>query len=198
MNTAQEKAANSFKRDTANHSMKVVSDSGLHRHLSFTNNGSSCYRFDLITWPGYLCITGDCGTYVFRRIQDMFDFFRGDGINPSYWGEKLESTDKCDGYKKYSPEKFEAEIKEWTDNWEFEDDDQKAEVLSQVRGDVLSCGDEKSSAFNAAYCYSSDYGHQFNDFFECDLSEYTFRYLWCLNAIVYGIQEYDKAQVAAA
>ena len=33
---------------------------------------------------------------------------------------------------------------------------------------------------------------EFYDFWETDLEEYTFRYLWCLYAIVWGITQYDK------
>ena len=67
-----------FLRDVAEHEMIVVRDDGVHRHIRFKKPGTSCMHFDLITWPGYLCYTGDMGTYVFSRLTDMFEFFRTD------------------------------------------------------------------------------------------------------------------------
>jgi len=192
--SVEEKASENFIKDTADHTMEILNDDGLYRHLSFSDNGSSIYRYYLITWPGYLCFTGDCGTFVFRRLKDMFEFFRGDGINPGYWAEKAESHDRHNGCREYSEEAFKKEVKAWTDNWEFESDEQKEEVLQQVEDEVLSCGDDQTMAFDAAYNFKSEYGHEFDDFFEADLTDYTYRYIWCLRAIVHGIKEYDKVK----
>jgi len=83
-----------FARDTARHEMTVLHDDGLYRHLRFSSNsrGYGEYWFDLITWPGCLTIRGDYGdAYTFTRLRDMFEFFRGKGINPHYWSEKLDN-----------------------------------------------------------------------------------------------------------
>jgi hypothetical protein len=107
-----------FLSNVKNHTMKIIKDDDLHRHISFSNNGSNIYRFDLITWPGSLCIDGDCGTYVFRRITDMFEFFRVDdhdfnknrdgglSINTGYWGEKLTAIGTNAGYKEFDEDAF--------------------------------------------------------------------------------------------
>ncbi len=65
-----------FLKDVANHEMQIIRDDGVQRHLRFKKPGTMCYHFDLITWGGHLCYTGDMGTYVFTRVHDMFDFFR--------------------------------------------------------------------------------------------------------------------------
>lgn len=197
----------SFLKYVENHSMKIIRDDDLHRHLSFTNNGSSVYRFDLITWPGHLCISGDCGTYVFARIPDMFSFFRMDkndfnysekrglNINPGYWGEKLKSIDKQGRYKDYYPEIFEEKIKEYFEDWEFESEDQKEDVWAEIEAEVLNNAyDGETRAFDAALCFESSNGHQFDDFWEVDSTDYTFHYIWCLYAIVYGIHMYDQSK----
>ena len=44
--------------------MIVVRDDGVLRHLQFRGE-DVFYWFDLITWPEYLCITGDCGTHAY-------------------------------------------------------------------------------------------------------------------------------------
>ncbi|MYM81136.1 hypothetical protein GTP44_04075 [Duganella sp. FT50W] len=89
-----------FLRDVADHKMIVIRDEGVNRHIRFKESSTNNQYFDLITWPGHLCYTGDMGTYVFQRTEDMFSFFRTDrdynrqrgrriAINPHYWTEKL-------------------------------------------------------------------------------------------------------------
>lgn len=105
--------ADQFKGDTAQHEMTVIRDDGLYRHLRFqrvtTNEKtgkrerSPFYWFDLVTWPDNLVITGDCGTFVFARATDMFEFFCGQRINPQYWAEKVRGDTRV---KSYSEEKF--------------------------------------------------------------------------------------------
>jgi len=128
----RERAKERFKEDTENHKMEVLMDNGIYRHLKFTNNGSQCYRFDIHTWAGYLCVDGDMGCYVFRRIPDMFEFFRMDDndfnkkniINPGYWSEKLEAVNSDsarsndgNGYEEFSQEAFKDAVKQEYDNF---------------------------------------------------------------------------------
>ena len=86
-----------FLLDTALHRMEIIRDDGLYRHLRMKQPGTSCYYFDIITWPGYLTVTGDMGTWTFSRIADMFDFFGAwkGVINTHYWSEKLEAGAGC-------------------------------------------------------------------------------------------------------
>lgn len=201
-----------FLENIKDHCMVALHDEGFYRHLSFTRNGSSVYRFDLITWPGRLCISGDCGTYVFSRLPDMFEFFRMDkadfnhskdkvlNINPAYWGEKLESIDSHSAFEEYHPEVFKQKVLAIVEDWEFENDYQKRQVFEQVESEVLICADDgEVRAYDAAVEFVSEHGHTFQDFYEVDLKDYSFHYIWCLYAIVYGIQTYDsnKKQSAA-
>ncbi|STU51511.1 Uncharacterised protein [Klebsiella pneumoniae] len=64
-----------FLIDTAFHRLEIIRDDGLYRHLRMQQPETSCYYYDVITWPGYLTVTGDMGTWTFSRIADMFDFF---------------------------------------------------------------------------------------------------------------------------
>jgi len=95
----------SFLKDVATHEMQLLRDDGVYRHLRFKRPGTVCMYFDLITWPGFLCYTGDMGTFVFTRLRDMFEFFRTDReyaqrrgdrqlfVNHGYWSEKLVAVD---------------------------------------------------------------------------------------------------------
>jgi len=81
-----------FVEDTKNHKLTIIKDDGVYRHLH-CSSGSSCYHFDIVTYPGHLCYSGDMGCFVFQRTKDMFEFFRSESgrINPDYWGGKLEA-----------------------------------------------------------------------------------------------------------
>lgn len=83
--------------DTAHHRLEILRDDGVYRHLRMQQPGTSFYYYDIITWPGYLTVTGDMGTWTFSRTRDMFRFFGAwDGqINTGYWSEKLEAGAGC-------------------------------------------------------------------------------------------------------
>lgn len=90
-----------FLEDIKSHEMTVVRSDGADRFIRFKRPGSGTYHFDILTWPGKLIITSDMGTWVFSRLEDMFELFRMDKkdfeyqkektlqINPDYWAEKL-------------------------------------------------------------------------------------------------------------
>lgn len=188
----------SFLKDVAEHRMTVLRDDGIHRHLQFRKPGTYCMGFDLITWPGYLAYTGDMGCYVFTRIEDMFEFFRTDRMQPkngqtlyinrSYWAEKCVAQDR-DGVKKYCPDKFRETVARILD-----DDKASTDVREAVEEDVLSVADDGEYAAHLAARDFDHEGYQFSDFWEHDLREYTYRYLWCCYALAWGIQQYDNSK----
>lgn len=187
--------------------MRILRDDGVYRHISFTNNGSSIYRFDLVTWPGQLCITGDCGTYVFRRLDDMFEFFRqpvppGTAgcqtplvINPEYWGGKLESIGVNAGYAEFDATLFKCRVKEVFDDWQASEQPtaERGEfVWDEIADCVLSKVDEgEVECYQAIRDFSYE-GFKFDDFFDNGgTNRFTYHFLWCLHAIVWGIRQYD-------
>ena len=189
--------------------MTVVKDDGLYRHLKFSDGSFNC-AFDIITWPQYLTITGDCGTYTFTRVEDMFSFFRFGQrdkgvsdyelrINPGYWGEKLVSICRHGEFKKFDSDEFERRVTEYFHGF-FGDkcDATKAECWIEIEGSVLSLSDNEHEAYDAVSDFSFDTPKGMNDFHFQDFfdgggtEEYTLHYIWCLYAIAYGVQEYDK------
>lgn len=196
-----------FLREVRGHSMRILRDDGVYRHIRYACNGSAIYRFDLLTWPGALCITGDCGTYVFRRLDDMFEFFRQPVppgaagcqvplvINPGYWGEKLESVGVNAGYTEFDAKAFECRVKEVFSDW-VESEQPTAEraaiVWDEIANSVLRAAEDgKVAAYQAIHDFASD-TFQFEDFFDCGGTvRFTYHFLWCLHAIVWGIRQYD-------
>lgn len=194
-----------FLNTVKDHSLEIVHNDGVHRHLVFSKNKSMVYQFHLTTWPGHLCISGDMGTYVFSRIEDMFDFFRDSEdlrINPGYWGEKLQAICKTGGFMEWSEEFFQDAIKSDFDAY-FGDEDvapddedeqeflsNKADCWEQIEIEVLHSPEDEHASMEAAMNFGFN-GFQFQDFWEHQLRDYTYHYLWCLYAIVWGIQQFD-------
>lgn len=197
-----------FLKDVAEHKMEIIRDDGVNRHVRFKAPSTYNMHFDLVTWPGYLCYTGDMGTYVFKRTEDMFCFFRTDkgdfnfnrngglSVNRGYWGEKLESIDRSSGYKEYSEEKFKSIVNETVDEYIEENGWAVAgtnaiELRDAVFQDVLCCAETDHDAWEAARDFNHE-GFQFHDFWEHDLTDYTFHFIWCCYALAWGIEQYDK------
>lgn len=214
-----------FLRDVAKHEMTVIRDDGVHRHIRFKQPDSSNMFFDLVTWPGFLCYSGDMGTYVFQRTQDMFGFFRKngrlDGIDRRYWAEKIEAADNT-GVTRHSHDEFMRQINDWVDQHAEGDkpgDDEPeqlvlwaeayAELRAEVESEVLSADSNEVRCFDAANDFTHaghawkafhgpDAKFEFTDFWEVDTKEYTPRFLWCCYALAWGIEQYDAAKRLAA
>lgn len=203
-----------FLRDVADHVMTVIRDDGASRHIRFAKPGTGCMHFDLITWPGYLCYTGDMGTYVFSRLTDMFEFFRTDreykkrhhgarlGVNFSYWGEKLQSIDRCDGYKNFSPAKFKANAMDFVDQHGLSG--KLGHGLRDELNEAFEIADsgDANAAYSAILGIDIQRGHRgakqaFPDFYEMSSDDYSFRFVWCCYALAWGIEVYDDAKAAA-
>lgn len=180
-----------FLKDVATHQMTVVLDNGIHRHIRFRRPGTYCMGFDIMAWPGYLCIAGDMGDYLFARLPDMFEFFRGkaDGpleISPRYWAEKTRNNKTTE----YSPETFIASINSYLDGLETVSD----ELREAVNDEVLSrAHDGEWVAVTAAHEFQHG-RFQFEEFYESQYKDWTYHYLWCCYAVVWGIRQYDKTK----
>lgn len=183
-----------FLKDVATHVMTIEHDAGEYRSIRFGRPGTSCMHFRLTTWPGHLCYSGDMGTYVFSRLRDMFEFFRSPrgelDINLGYWGEKVEAEDR-DRVRKYDAERALSVLNEWLDNQDADDD-----VRAAVEDDIHPYLHDGEYTFrNAVDDFDHD-GFHFIDFFEADLTEYSYRFNWCCYAMVWGIAKYDAAKNA--
>ena len=200
--TTAANVARRFQQETAAHEMRTVLDQGLHRHLTFKAPGTFACGFHITTWPGYLCISGDMGCYVFARLPDMFEFFRGARINPQYWAEKLQADNRSNGHKEFSRELFVAAVVRDFRQWEFDSGADRLQAFRDLRrSGPLSRRDDYGSPQDAiaealSYtCFVS--GNDFADFWEHDVEDYTFHFLWCCHAIRWAIERYDEANAAA-
>lgn len=208
-----------FLVDTAFHQLEIIRDDGLYRHLRMKQPGTSCYYFDIVTWPGYLTVTGDMGTWTFSRIADMFDFFGPweGGINTGYWSEKLEAGAGCSACellaKEYDHEAFCRSLKESMEDyledseddqpededWDDEDDtpdSDNAKVREAVRE---LCRGEFSNEWEAYQAvYEADWPERWSAWDICDgltFKTYTSHFRWILFAITWAIAKYHNTKL---
>lgn len=166
--------AQRFEGDTSEHALTVIRDDGLYRHLRCQKPGTYIYGFDIVTWPGYLAYVGDMGDFVFTRVRDMFEFFRGDRINPDYWSEKL-CAPSPEAVMEFDRDAFDAYVRE-----------HRLEVVDDWGGPHT-----RNDACRLLVEAGVD---------PCDLpslERYGTRFLWCCHALVWAIARYDQAAVEA-
>ncbi len=187
-----------FLEDVKGHKMTILKDDGLYRHITFSK-GSTDQWFEIITWEGNLVIGGDMGSYHFNRITDMFQFFVKEGIsfkskyaiNPSYWGEKLQNNGH---YEEFCHDKFKEVVQDSLKDFVSNNKPNKEEMLdiNEKLEDLLSAETEEHAYlgirdFPSEYAIFERYGCDLPDF-----RDYTYRYIWCCYAIVWGILQYNK------
>lgn len=182
-----------------------------YRHLAFRQPSTANLWFDLITWPEYLTIAGDMGTWTFARIPDMFEFFRqvykgGPDtadlkINADYWSEKLMNgqSSGIDAAKVWSDDLFKLRLVDRLTNYYSLEGSDLVEVTQALQDEVLIY-DNKHELLNAAANFTHSPNGEKSKIFcfdNCDLpdgKEYSYHFIWCLYAIVWGIKQYDLAK----
>ena len=187
-----------FLRDVDNHRMTVLVNNGVYRHIRFQKPGTNVCMFDIITWPGHLCYTGDMGSFLFQRTEDMLMFFRDEKadskelyINLSYWAEKCIAGDNGKGLKEYSPDAFVQAVEDYLADNEASDD-----IREAVRKEFLLLKDDGEETVRRAVsdyeCKDGDEIFTFDDFCDYDLTEYTYHFVWCCYALAWGVKVYDR------
>jgi hypothetical protein len=183
-----------FEQETANHRMRVLHDHGVYRHLRFSELGAWAYGYDLVTWPGHLAISGDCGAYTFARTWDMFNWFSSGEvrISPDYWSGKLVNPDERDGTRRYSRDRFKPRVLEWYMQQSEYEPDEAGSLHQALEDQVFSWGAPDSA--HEAIERLRDFKHgniQIYEPWDFDFNEWDWQYLWCCWAIVQGIAQYN-------
>lgn len=179
-----------FEKYVANHTMQVLLDQGVYRHLKFLGAPPHSWNqwFEIITTPGLLTINGDMGTWTFSRVTDMFNFFRSPDrrINPSYWTEKLQGGRS--EATEFDGETFKAALVESLEGYNLTAE-QRSVILREL--DETHFDDDESCVRRAVdYIGVGDFS--FQDTWEISGKRYQYRYIWCLRAIVWAINKYDE------
>jgi hypothetical protein len=196
--------ADSFLKDVANHEVRILRDDGTYRHVRVKQQSTYNMQFDIITYPWHLCYSGDMGTFVFSRLEDMFEFFRRDGIAPDYWAEKCVASDRHDGLRRYSDVLGRRAVlegaREFARSYRLTGED-RAAFFGEVREEVWGANDDHRNLVDAAMNFRFQIGGKrcevFPDFWDHQFEEYTGRFLWCCHALPWTIARYDAMKVDA-
>lgn len=192
-----------FLNDVKDHVMTIIRDDGVNRHVKFENPDSTDMYFEVITWSGKLCISGDCGTYVFQRIEDMFDFFRNTTakeyiyINKGYWAEKCISRSTRGDIESFVHDKFKDRIKKYFDEYFRLDDGDHSALWERIEEEVLCYPNDEGLSIGAANAFE-DGEFRFVDIWDGSYTDYTFRFIWNCYAIQWAIKKYDEFKTAPA
>ncbi|WP_151765830.1 hypothetical protein [Acinetobacter colistiniresistens] len=181
-----------FQEDVKDHVLTVNLDNELYRDITIKKPHSVDMHYHITTRPGYLMFTGDMGCYVFERTPDMFRFFRGCKINPYYWSEKLQAGK----YQEYSPEMARKALDNVFENWK-ECTDKDEEFIENEKSELDGIDTDNEFEFTSAVNdhYANEGGVDLTDFWEYNVKDYTYHYIWCCYAIVHAIDLYDQHKI---
>lgn len=198
---SRQPTAESFLKDVHNHEMRILHHEGIYRHVRYRKPGDSNMWFELVTWPEHLTIAGDMGTWTFSRVEDMFTFFRDEQlrINESYWAEKLQGGN-CSGSRtgaiEFHADTFRKSLFADLKNYNLTPK-QRNFVSKELHEALESCDENEHAMYTVACGFDCEIpGYGRFSFDGADLPDgeiYTYRFVWCLYAIVWAIQKWDAA-----
>lgn len=193
-----------FLKDIASHQLTVNLDQGVFRDLTIARPNTVSMHYNITTRPGYLVITGDMGSFVFTRLNDMFKFFRSDDgyeINLGYWEEKLEAVNRGNGAQAFSVDTVSQILKdhlndhlEGLDCGHSTSDEAKAEEAKEAIQNLIGLAESDEHDFYSKlreWDPKYDGGVDMECWWEWDFKDYTYHYIWCCYAIVHAIKLYD-------
>lgn len=189
-----------FVEDVSAHQLTIMRDAGVYRHLLCRNpKFDKMYAFEIITSPNLLLFHGDCGTFVFSRLHDMFQFFRSDCVRSDlplgYWSEKIEAAPAGIDVMMYSQRLAEDGVQAAFDTWAQSQSLQGSELehaQQELDDQILIHCDSLDALFDCI-------GTELECGYTFDIVDVNYRTLhpaviWCMYAIVWAIRQYDKAK----
>ncbi|ENX48284.1 hypothetical protein F886_00085 [Acinetobacter sp. NIPH 542] len=197
----------SFLDDVKDHVLTINLDQGVFRDITLKRPNSGSFYYNITTRPGHLMISGDMGTFVFKRLEDMFNFFRDENdsyqINTGYWEEKLEAGCKRGGVKEFSSDVAKDILLELLDehlkgidsgDYDRDNRDEK-EAIEEIENLISLAESDEYDFIAEIRNWDNDSNNvEINDWWEWDFTEYSYHYIWCLYAIVHAIKLYDAVK----
>jgi len=132
--------------------------------------GSGNMLYEILTFPQYLVYVGDMGSYTFSRVEDRFS-----------------------KSKEFDERTLTETLKQLLDNhFEFAGNKiDKPAIWADIESKVLNCMDDGEYRVREAMDSFESHGFDLSDHYEMNFQDYTYKFIWCLYAIVYAIQQYD-------
>jgi len=211
MTKDEARARKSFEAYTPKYTVTIESDNGAECRSIFVSTGCITGHFRIVTAPGVLLIDGDYGTFVFKRLRDMFEFFGGrpGHVNLDYWCEKLVAGEGLAFCSDTFLESIKSEIEQWAEGRSYASTvaDEVFQTFKSHLGDEVN---DQSICFERYYKFTESNVWDWDDMspeaqtfafsppFEGSCNAYTFRFIWCCYAIQWTIDQYRKMAAAKA
>lgn len=198
MNRNEKMVKDRIGKDLAEHVVTLKHAHGFYRHWRCQKPQSWFMGFDIVTWPGSLCYTGDMGDYLFQRTEDMIAFMKPGPKECSYLASKCVAGK--DQIKEWSEERFDEILKERL---------REGKTFRVMRQGSFRDESVKQAIVEIRRTYR-EYSHRFDAekaMYEsglwdgCDLPScevYTMNFWWCLHAIQWFCEKLDANQTAKA
>jgi len=185
--------------DLKDHVVTVRHMDGLYRHWRCQKPGEWFMGFDVVTWPGSLCYTGDMGEYLFQRTADMVEFMSPGPKECSYLASKCVAGK--DTIKEWREDRFNEILKD-----RIEESKENGGTFCVMRQGSWRNESVKAAVVEIRRAYR-EYSHRFDaekamyesglwdgaDMPSCEV--YTFSFLWCLHALKWFCERVDEARV---
>ena len=173
-------AASSFRE----HQLELTRDDGLFRSWRCGKPGCCNYAFKVVTFPGTLLVTGDLGTLVVQRTDDMIDWARSAIRSLGYFAEKVipEITTR-----EFSPEVTIESLQRLEEDWyngempEDMDEEVTLLIVDLKNGEIGQ--DEVLRRLDDAGV---------SDAWELSMTCYKSRFLWQVEALKWFYSQLDK------
>lgn len=162
-------------QDLAEHTVETAYSNGYNRRWKCARPNTRSLWFEVITWPGVLCINGDMGTFVFSRTADMLSFMRSSCMSYSYVAEKCVAVEWHLGIREFRQEIFCELINELA---EEADTPGLAARYRELKEEACRHADGNGHETYRRMWESGLFG---SDLPTC--TSYTYHFLWCLHAI---------------
>lgn len=200
MNRNETHVCERIANDLKDHVITLRHEAGMYRHWRCQKPGTWNMGFDIVTWPGSLCFTGDMGDYLFQRTEDMVAFMAGACKSYSYAAEKCVAHDGR--LKEWCEERFKEALAERIKD--AEEDGGKfwiyrggrrielsvTEAIAEIQ-DAYSNYESKDDAMKAMY-----ESGLWDELPNCEV--YSFHFLWCLHAIKWFCEKLEAASTLAS
>lgn len=160
----------------AEHVIHSELNQGVYRHFRCAKPGTGIYAFNITTFPGRLVVTGDVGTLVVERLDDMFEWAPSAVESIDYFAEKVSREIET---KRYDPDLA----------FEFLAEQQVAEgtesELARIASELEDYTHDQSLFLSKL--------HETEILYGCDtpeLDNWTPSFLWCREAVRWFFRNY--------
>ena len=159
----------------AEHVITTALEDGLFRHYRCAKPGTGIYAFNITTIPGRLIVTGDIGTLVVERLNDMFEWAPSAVESIDYFASKVPGNITVRAYDPEAANEFLAE-EQTTEGTESD----RARIAAELEEYTFCEHTFQSELYSSGLVDGCDWP---------ELRQWTPTFLWCREAVRWFFRE---------